>query len=134
MTLEQLNKLCDNTLIRHIGIEFIGFDDTSVEARMDVTAEKHQPMGVLHGGASLALAETVASAGAMLSVDPAKFDVYGIQVSANHLSVKKDGFVIARASIVHKGQKTQVWDVKIRDEEGKLISTASVTNIIIEKQ
>ena len=134
MTLEQLNKICQNTLISHLEIEFTGFDETYVEATMPIDTNKHQPMGVMHGGASLALAETVASAGAMLSIDFTKYDVYGLQVSANHISTKKDGIVYARAEVVHKGSKTQVWDVKISDEEGKLISTARVTNIIIEKQ
>jgi 1,4-dihydroxy-2-naphthoyl-CoA hydrolase len=88
----------------------------------------------MHGGASLALAETVASAGSILMIDETKFDVLGLQVSGNHVSTYGTGEVIAKAEIVHKGNYTHVWDVKITSVTGKLICIARVTNIIVEKK
>jgi 1,4-dihydroxy-2-naphthoyl-CoA hydrolase len=133
MTIEQINKLCANTFIGYLDIEFLSFGNNFVEARMPVDENKLQPMGLLHGGASLALAETVASAGSMLMVDEKKYDVLGLQVTGNHISTLSSGDVIARAEIVHKGSQTHVWDVKITSDTGKLISVARVTNIIREK-
>ncbi|MCE4565112.1 PaaI family thioesterase [Maribellus sp. CM-23] len=134
MTIEEINKLCQNTLIGHLDIEFLSYGEDFVEARMLVDQKKWQPAGLLHGGASLALAETVASGGSMLLVDPTQFNVLGLQVSGNHISTISEGFVLARAEIVHRGNKTHVWDVKITSSEGKLISVARVTNMIIEKK
>lgn len=134
MTIEEINAFCRNTFIDFMGIEFIKFGDDFVEARMPVDAKKRQPMGVLHGGASLALAETVASAGSVLLTDTKRYDVFGMQVSGNHLATIKEGTVIARAEIIHKGSMTHVWNVKISDINNKLISVARVTNIIVEKK
>jgi len=134
MTIESINKLCRDTFVSHLGIEFIEYAETYIVAKMPVDRNKLQPMGVLHGGASLALAETVASAGSLLSVDATKYHVYGLQVSGNHVSTMNTGEVTARAELIHKGNTTHVWDVKITDQEGKLISVARVTNIVVEKK
>ncbi|VAW17751.1 1,4-dihydroxy-2-naphthoyl-CoA hydrolase in menaquinone biosynthesis [hydrothermal vent metagenome] len=133
MTLEEINRMCQNTLISHLEIEFIDFGKNYVVAKMPVNSKKHQPMGVLHGGASLALAETVGSAGSLFNVDPAKYNVLGLQVTGNHTSTISSGTLIARADLIHHGRTTHIWDVKITSEEGKLISVARVTNIITEK-
>ena len=134
MTIQEINKICKNSMISHLGIEFTGYTETTVEARMPVHAPTPQPMGYLHGGASLALAETVGSAGSLFLVDPTKYNVFGMQVSANHISSIREGWVIARATIIHQGRTSHVWDVEIRDEESKLISVARVTNAIVEKK
>jgi 1,4-dihydroxy-2-naphthoyl-CoA hydrolase len=134
MTIEQINKVCKNTFIEYLGIEFTSYGEDFIEAKMPVDSNKHQPMGLLHGGASLALAETVASAGSFMMVDEKKYNVLGLQVTGNHVASMSEGNLIARAEIVHKGSSTHVWDVKISTEEGKLISVARVTNIIIEKK
>ena len=133
MTIEEINRLCRNSFIGFLDIEFLNYGDNFVEARMPVDENKLQPMGLLHGGASLALAETVASAGSFILVDETKFNVLGLQVTGNHISTLSSGEVIARAEIVHRGNATHVWDVKITSAEGRLISVARVTNIIIEK-
>ncbi len=133
MTLEEINRMCQNTLISHLEIEFIDFGKNYVVAKMPVNSKKHQPMGVLHGGASLALAETVGSAGSLFNVDPDKYNVLGLQVTGNHTSTISSGTLIARADLIHHGRTTHIWDVKITSEEGKLISVARVTNIITEK-
>jgi 1,4-dihydroxy-2-naphthoyl-CoA hydrolase len=130
--IEKLNKLCKGTFISFLGIEFLEFGDNFVEASMPVD-DKLQPMGLLHGGASLALAETTASGGSYLLVDPEKYDVLGLQVSGNHLSSVSDGTLHARAEIIHLGKKTHVWDVKITSDAGKLISVTRVTMMIVKK-
>jgi 1,4-dihydroxy-2-naphthoyl-CoA hydrolase len=130
--IEQLNHFCRGTFISYLGIEFLNYGENYIEASMPVD-NKLQPMGFLHGGASLALAETIASGGSFLLVDPEKYHVFGLQVSGNHLSTIHTGTVYARAEIIHKGRSTHVWDVKIRDEKGKLISVARVTMMIVKK-
>jgi uncharacterized protein (TIGR00369 family) len=133
MTIEEINKFCKNSFIGFLDIEFLDYGDDYIEARMPVGTNKLQPMGLLHGGASLALAETVASAGSFLIVDETKYDVLGLQVTGNHVSTVNSGELLARATLKHKGNVTHVWDVNIKSQEGKLISIARVTNIIIEK-
>ena len=130
--INQLNDLCKGTFISFLGIEFLDYGDDFVEARMPVD-NKLQPMGLLHGGASLALAETIASGGSYLLVDPEKYDVLGLQVSGNHISSVSEGMLYARAEIIHRGKKTHVWDVKIKGENGKLISVTRVTIMIVKK-
>lgn len=133
MTIEEINRICKDTFIGYLDIEFLEYSNDSVVARMPVDENKLQPMGLLHGGASLALAETVASAGSVFIVDEKKYNVLGLQVTGNHISTLSSGEVIARAELVHKGNSTHVWDVKISSQDGKLISIARVTNVIIEK-
>ena len=134
MTIELINRICKNTFVDFMGIEFINFGEDFVEARMPIDSSKLQPMGLLHGGVSLALAETVGSGGSLLLVDVNKYNVLGLQVTGNHIASISDGYLMARGEIIHKGQKTHVWDIKISDGNGKLISVARVTNIIVEKK
>lgn len=134
MTIDEINDFCKNSLVGHLHIEFIEVSLTTVIAKMPVNVSTQQPMGFLHGGASLALAETVASCGSLLLVDPNQFNVFGMQVTGNHISPAIEGHVFAKATILHKGKTTHVWDVEIRDEENKLISVARVTNAIVEKR
>lgn len=134
MTIEEINEFCKNSLVEHLDITFIEVTQNTVVAKMPVHSSTHQPMGYLHGGASLALAETVGSAGSLFLIDPSKFNVFGMQVSANHISSVREGFVIAKATLIHKGRTTHVWDVEIKDDDNKLISVARVTNAIVEKK
>lgn len=131
--INKLNEICQGTFISFLGIEFLDYGEDFVEARMPID-NKLQPMGLLHGGASLALAETIASGGSYLLIDIQKYDVVGLQVSGNHLSPVSEGTLFARAEIIHKGKKTHVWDVKIKSDEGKLISVARVTMMVIKKK
>jgi 1,4-dihydroxy-2-naphthoyl-CoA hydrolase len=131
--IEKLNDLCQGTFISFLGIEFMACGKDYVEARMPVD-NKLQPMGLLHGGASLALAETIASGGSYLLVDPKKYEVFGLQVSGNHISTVSDGTLYARAEIIHQGKSTHVWDVKIKGDNGKLISVTRVTMMIVKKK
>lgn len=134
MTLKEINDFCKNTMIGFLEMEFTEFNDDKVVATMPVNSKTIQPMGYLCGGASLALAETIGSAGSLFMIDYNKYNVFGMQVSANHISSVRDGKVTGTGRLIHKGKTTHVWDVEIRDEEGKLISAARVTNAIVEKK
>ncbi|MCF8363698.1 MAG: hotdog fold thioesterase [Prolixibacteraceae bacterium] len=134
MNLAEINKICKNTLIGHLGIEFTSFENEVLEARMKVDERTIQPMGYLHGGASIALAETVGSGASLLLINPEEYNVFGMNVSANHIASVREGYVHARASIIHKGRTSHVWNVEIKDDSGKLISVARVTNAIVSKK
>jgi len=129
--LRQCNAMCKNTLMETLGIEFIDFDENSLTARMPVTSKVHQPDGVLHGGASVALAESVGSAGAFLFLNTENIAVRGIEISANHVKSVKDGFVEAVATIIHNGRTTQLWQIKILNSEKELVSLVKLTTITI---
>src|SRR2546430_4151965 len=103
------------TLLKTLAIEIVETSKERVVARMPVTPRVHQPFGLLHGGASVALAETAASAGAWMNVDQARERVVGLEINANHLRGKRDGVVTAVATPVHLGRRTQVWEVRIVD-------------------
>jgi uncharacterized protein (TIGR00369 family) len=130
---EMLDHYLKNTMIEHLGIRFISFGEGWVEATMPVDYRTFRPGGLLHGGANLALAETIAGFGSMLTVDIQEYDVRGIQVSANHTGKAEDGTVFARAEILHQGKRTHVWNVDIKSESGNLLSTARVTNMIVKR-
>jgi 1,4-dihydroxy-2-naphthoyl-CoA hydrolase len=133
MTLVELNTICENTLIGHLGIVFTEITDKYLKARMHVDKRTTQPMGLLHGGASLALAETVGSVGSYLMIDRSKFNVVGIQVNGNHIGSARSGYVEAIGIIVHKGTRTHVWDITIEDEQHNPVSVCRVTNMLLEK-
>lgn len=120
------------TLIEALGMEITTLEEGKVIATMPVDGRTRQPMGLLHGGASVALAETVASLGAYHLVDHDKQAVVGLEINANHIRGKKDGVVTAIATILHRGRKTMVWDIKIVDEAEKLICTSRCTMAVID--
>lgn len=122
-----------NTMIEHLGIRFTSYGEGWVEATMPVDHRTFRPGNLLHGGANLALAETIAGFGSMLTIDIQEYDVRGIQVSANHTGKADTGLVYARAEILHLGKRTHVWNVDIRSESGKLLSTGRVTNMIVKR-
>ena len=132
--IEELNKINQGTLMEQLHIEYLEVGDGYVKARMPVNERTKQPMGILHGGANLALAETSGGLGSALIVDLDKFDVRGSQISANHVGTAHAGWVFAEAHILHKGKNTHVWNIDIRDEDGKLVSTCRLTNFVIKKK
>lgn len=131
--LQMLNSICKNTLMETLAIEYIDFGDDFLKAQMPVNSRVHQPMGLLHGGASVALAESVGSAASIMLVDIKKNEIRGIEIAANHLRSKKEGMVYATAKIVHKGRTLHLWEVRITDEEDRLISLCKISNIILPK-
>jgi uncharacterized protein (TIGR00369 family) len=121
------------TLLTTLGIEITEATKERVVATMPVGPKVHQPFGVLHGGASVALAESVASTAAWMNVDQATELVVGIEINANHLRAKRDGLVTATATPVHVGRRTQVWEVRIADEAGKLVCVSRCTVAVVPK-
>lgn len=132
--LRQCNVMCKNTLMETLGIVFIDFDESSLTARMPVNSKVHQPDGVLHGGASVALAESVGSAGAFIFLNTENITVRGIEIAANHVKSIKEGYVDAIATIIHKGRTTQLWQIKIVNPQNELISLVKLTTITIPKK
>lgn len=126
-------EICKNTLMETLEIEFTEVGEDFLKAKMPVNSKVHQPMGLLHGGASVALAESVGSAASLMFIDVSKYEVRGIEISANHLKSKKEGTVFATAKIIHKGRTIHLWEIRITDEQDNLISLCKLTNIVLPK-
>lgn len=133
-SIEDLNKINQGTLMEQLHIEYLEVADGYVKAKMPVNERTKQPMGILHGGANLALAETIGGLGSALIVDLDEFDVRGSQISANHIGTAHSGYVYAEANMIHRGKNTHVWNIDIMDEEGKKVSTCRLTNFVLKKQ
>ncbi len=131
--LKKCNEVVPNTLMETLAIEYIDVGEDFLVAKMPVNSRVYQPDGVLHGGAMVALAESVGSAACFVFLDVAHFSIRGIEISANHVKSMKEGFVYAKASFLHKGRTTQVWDIKLTNEAGQLISACKLTTIAIPK-
>ncbi|MFO7978747.1 MAG: PaaI family thioesterase [Bacteroidales bacterium] len=132
-TIEQLNALNQDTLMGALGMEYLEVKAGYVYARMPVDERTMQPAGILHGGSSLALAETLAGIGSVLLVDPAEHEVRGAHITANHVLAGKGHWVFGKATIIHQGRNTHLWNIDIFDQDEKLISTCRITNFIIKK-
>ncbi|WP_457615690.1 PaaI family thioesterase [Lutibacter sp.] len=127
----QLNKLCENTLMETLDIKYVDLGEDFLVATMPVTSKVYQPTGILNGGATMALAESVGSPTSLLAIDREKYDVRGIEFSANHLRSVKEGIITATAKIVHKGRTIHLVEIKIRDDKNRLISICKITNFIL---
>ncbi len=128
----RLNQMPAN-IGSYIGIEFTAFDDHSLSARMPVDERTHQPAGILHGGASVVLAETLGSVASTLVIDPEKWMAVGLEINANHLRPVRSGYVTGVCTPVHIGSKTHVWDIRISNEAGKTVCVSRLTVAIIPK-
>jgi uncharacterized protein (TIGR00369 family) len=117
-----------------LGIEILELAPERVVATMPVDRRTHQPFGILHGGASVALAETVASLGAWMNVDRDRYHAVGLEINANHLRAKSDGTVRATATPIHRGTTTHVWNIEIRDEQERLVCVSRCTMAIVAKR
>lgn len=138
MTKEEMlqlsRKVCKNTLMETLEIEFTEIGEDYLIAKMPVNSRVHQPDGVLHGGASVALAESVGSMASYVFLDTDNFFVRGIEINANHLKSIKEGWVFAKATFIHKGRTTQLFEIRITDEAANLISIVKLTTIALPKQ
>lgn len=132
-TIDELNKISAETMVGHLGIVFTESGDDYLKARMPVDQRTIQPAGLLHGGASVALAETLGSVGAYLTVDPAKYDCVGMEINANHLRPVRSGFVTGMGRPVHLGRKTQVWQIDITDDRQRLIAVSRITLSVVPR-
>lgn len=132
-TLQKINSICKNTLMETLNIKYIEIGEDYLVASMPVNENVHQPMGLLHGGATVSLAESVGSMASHLFIDNDKYEARGIEIAANHVKSKKNGLVTATAKIIHRGRKTHLWEIRVVDEDQKLISICKLTNIILSK-
>lgn len=133
-TVQEINTLCKNTLITHLGIKITEYTKDHVTGTMPVDDTTRQPMGFLHGGATLSLAETMASIGSAMQTDLTKYHIFGVQVTGNHLKTVRSGLVTATAKLLHKGKTSHIWDCDIRDQNHKLISVVRVSIAVVEKK
>ena len=132
-SVEQLQEHSRNTLAETIGIRITQIGPDFLSATMPVTSTTHQPMGVLHGGASVALAETVGSLAANMCVDPERYVCMGQEINANHLRPVSSGLVTATARPYHIGRRTHVWSIEIRDEQQKLVCISRLTMAVVDR-
>ena len=131
---EALNRLSKNTLAERIGIEFTTAGADFIEAKMPVDNRTHQPFGLLHGGASVALAETLGSVAATCCVDTTRQFCVGLEINANHIRGVKSGVVKGTARPIHVGRKTQVWEIRIVNEKEELVCVSRITMAVLDKK
>jgi 1,4-dihydroxy-2-naphthoyl-CoA hydrolase len=132
-SIEDLNSSRPGTMVEHIGIEFTEIGDDFIRGTMPVDGRTHQPYGLLHGGASVALAETLGSTGATMCVDTEEYQCVGQEINANHVRAARKGLVTGTARPVHLGGRTQVWVIDIVNEAGKLVCTSRLTVAVIRR-
>ena len=132
--LKRLNASSQNTLMQTLEIEYIDIGEDFLTASMPVSPRVHQPDGVLHGGATVALAETVGSAASHVLLGSKDTIIRGIEISANHLKSVTSGIVHAKAVLTHKGKTLQLWDIEVRDEENRLISKCKLSTICLKRR
>lgn len=133
VTLDHFNALNRDTMMQTIGIVFTEVGEDFLRATMPVDARTHQPYGLLHGGASVALAETLGSAAGMMTIDPAREIVVGIEINANHLRGVKSGIVTGTARALHVGRSTQVWEIRVEDESERLVCISRLTLAVVPR-
>lgn len=134
ISLERINAMFKNTLCDTIGMRITEVGDDYVRGTLPVDARTHQPYGLLHGGASIALAETLGSLAGMLTLDPAVDAAVGLDINANHLRGVKSGTVIGTARPLHLGRSTQVWEIRIEDEKQRLVCISRLTLAVVPRQ
>ncbi len=133
VTTEQLNAFNKGTMMEQLQIEYTEVGEGKLKARMPVNEKTFQPDRILHGGATLALAETIAGLGSALLVDLNKYSVRGAQVSANHIRSANKGYVLGTGNLIYRGSNTHVWNIDITNDKDRLLSTCRITNIIVKK-
>lgn len=131
ITPEALAAIAHNTMVGHLGIEFTEVGDDFLRARMPVDTRTIQPAGLLHGGASVALAETLGSVASYLCTDPATTTCVGLEINANHIRAVRSGYVIGAARPIHLGNSTHVWEIRITDEQERLVCISRLTMAVL---
>lgn len=134
LTLDMLRQAGKGPMDEHIGIEWTELGDEYLKARMPVDHRTKQPYGLLHGGASCALAESIGSIASAMVIDPAQFQCVGLEINANHVHSATDGYVTGIATPLHLGKSTHVWDIRIYNESDKLVCVSRLTVAVIQKR
>lgn len=132
-SIEQINAIGKNTMVEHLGIEITDFGDDFICGKMPVDKRTVQPFGLLHGGASAALAETLGSVAGGLKVIRDTQTVVGIEINCNHLRSAKDGWVHGKAKPIKLGRKIQVWNIEIKNDDGKMVAVSRLTLAVIDR-
>ena len=134
VTISKVNSYSENTLLSHLDIQFIKIGSDFLIAKMPVNFKTIQPMGILHGGASVALAESIGSVGSNLLIDSKIEYAVGLSINANHIGSAKNNFVTGKGTLIHMGKSTHIWSIEIIDDDKKLISNCRLTVMIIKKR
>jgi len=134
VTLKQLNDLSVNTMVAHLGIEFTDLGEDYLTGKMPVDHRTHQPLGLLHGGASVALAETLGSMAASFCVDLKTQYCVGLEINANHVKGVKSGYVTGTTRPLHIGKKTHIWEIRITNEQNELVCISRLTIAVIDRK
>jgi len=134
VTLKQLNDLCANTMVDHLGMEFTEVGEDYLSAKMPVDRRTQQPLRLLHGGASVALAETLGSVAATCCVDISKQYCVGLEINANHVKGVTSGYVIGTTRPVHIGKRTHIWEIRITTEQNELVCISRITMAVIDRK
>jgi 1,4-dihydroxy-2-naphthoyl-CoA hydrolase len=131
-TVESLNARSPDTMVDHIGIEYVAIGEDYIKARMPVDRRTVQPARILHGGASLVLAETLGSVAAYLCIDPERKMAVGLEINANHVRSVRDGYVTGTVKPLHIGHSTQIWQIQIRDDQERLVCISRITMAVLD--
>ncbi len=134
ITLESLRQMSKGTMLEHLGIEFLEIGNDYLTARMPVNEKTMQPFGILHGGASVSLAETLGSMAASLSIDSNEKICVGIEINSNHIKSVREGHVIGKTTPIHVGKSTQIWEIRITNSDNQLINISRLTLAVIDKR
>ena len=134
LAIQDLQPLGQSNMGEHLGIEWVEVGEDFLKAKMPVDNRTRQPYGLLHGGASVALAETIGSVAAAMIIDHTKYYCVGLEINANHIRAVKEGFVTATGRPIHIGSTTQVWDIKIHNEAGKLVCISRLTVAVLKRK
>ncbi|MRS61713.1 hotdog fold thioesterase [Larkinella terrae] len=134
-TIESLQQFHSNSIVSHLGIEVTELGDGFMTARMPVDHRTHQPFGILHGGASVVLAETLGSIASFTQLDdPSRQRAVGLEINANHIRSVKEGWVYGKVTPIHIGRTTHIWDIRITDEAGKLVCVSRLTVAVLDNK
>lgn len=134
VTLDALNRLSEGSAVSHLGIAFSGIGEDWLQATMPVDERTRQPAGVLHGGASVLLAETLGSVASTICVDRTRFACVGLEISANHVKAVQSGHVVGTARPLHIGRTTHVWDIRIENPDGQLVCASRFTVCVVARK
>lgn len=134
VSLEKLNNMSKNTMVEHLGIEFTEIGEGYICAKMPVDHRTHQPFGILHGGASVVLAETLGSIGSHIYIDTESQICVGQEINANHIKSVRSGYVFGKATPIHIGKSSQVWEIRITSEKDELVCITRLTMAVLDKK
>jgi len=134
VTLEAINAMSKDTLVENLGIEVIEMGENFLVAKMPVDKRTHQPMGLLHGGASVVLAETLGSIAATLTLNNKEQHCVGLEINANHIKSARSGFVYGKTQPIHVGKRTQIWEIKVTNDQQELVCISRITLAILDKK